>query len=152
ADRPAGDAPRRGAAAPGAGGRDRRPAAVADGAVLLHRQRRPGPPPVAVPVRSGLPGDGGLRAAAGAVTEDGCGGPVLRSSWALRAGRPSFPFFQESSPMSDHATRRQFLGAAGAAALTAATYRRVLGAEDRVAVGFIGTGGRGRSLIRAFRK
>src|SRR5437764_14823070 len=53
--------------------------------------------------------------------------------------------------MSDHASRRQFLGTAGAAALTAAAYGRVLGAADRLAVGVVGTGRRGRALIRAFR-
>src|SRR5947208_6308030 len=54
--------------------------------------------------------------------------------------------------MAGDPSRRQFLAAAGAVALSAATYRRVLGAAERVGVGFVGTGGRGRSLIRAFRK
>src|SRR6266566_3153379 len=38
------------------------------------------------------------------------------------------------------ATRRLFLQSAGAAALTASSYARVYGANDRVGVGFIGYG------------
>jgi predicted dehydrogenase len=52
--------------------------------------------------------------------------------------------------MTGDPSRRQFLGAAGALALSAVCYGRVLGAAERVGVGVIGTGGRGRSLIRAF--
>ena len=43
-------------------------------------------------------------------------------------------------------TRRAF---AKAAALTALSYQRVLGANDRVRLGFIGVGNRGTSLLRA---
>jgi predicted dehydrogenase len=49
-------------------------------------------------------------------------------------------------------TRRSFLGATGAAALTAATYRRVLGANDRIGVGMIGYGLIGKTHIATFRK
>lgn len=46
-------------------------------------------------------------------------------------------------------TRRNFLarsaGASTGAALAAASYRRVLGANERIGVGFIGTGGRSRA-------
>ncbi len=41
--------------------------------------------------------------------------------------------------------RRQFLGAA--AALPLLDPKRVLGANDRIRLGFIGTGGRGRWLL-----
>jgi predicted dehydrogenase len=44
--------------------------------------------------------------------------------------------------------RRAFLG--GAAALTAASYSRVLGANDRVQLGVIGTGDRGRFVMGQF--
>jgi predicted dehydrogenase len=48
-------------------------------------------------------------------------------------------------------TRRAFAkSAASAAAITAASYSRVLGANDRVAVGFIGVGNRGDQLLDAF--
>ena len=48
-------------------------------------------------------------------------------------------------------TRRTFAkSAASAAALTAASYSRVLGANDRVALGFIGVGNRGDQLLDAF--
>jgi predicted dehydrogenase len=42
-------------------------------------------------------------------------------------------------------TRRTFLRTAGAAALTAASYSRVMGANDKVNVAVIGLGGRGRN-------
>jgi predicted dehydrogenase len=50
--------------------------------------------------------------------------------------------------------RRQFLtGAAGTAlALTAASYERALGANERVGLGIIGSGGRGRALMKSFLK
>ncbi|MBI1357573.1 MAG: gfo/Idh/MocA family oxidoreductase [Acidobacteria bacterium] len=50
--------------------------------------------------------------------------------------------------------RRQFLKTAGSglAALTAAQYSRVLGANDRVGVAVVGVGGRGKSHIAAFAK
>src|ERR1039457_4348916 len=47
------------------------------------------------------------------------------------------------------ATRRGFLGAA---ALTAAQYKRVLGANDRIGVGFIGFGLIGKQHITDFKK
>ena len=50
-------------------------------------------------------------------------------------------------------TRRTFAkSAAGAAALTAASYTRAFGANDRVNVGFIGVGNRGDQLLDAFLK
>lgn len=60
---------------------------------------------------------------------------------------------------SKRISRRQFLrqsgGAAAAFALstsaaTAASYRRIVGANDRVRVGFIGVGNRGSQLLHAF--
>jgi predicted dehydrogenase len=50
----------------------------------------------------------------------------------------------------DQTSRRNFLG--GAAALTAASYSRVLGANDRVNVGFIGYGLIGRQHMVDFKK
>src|SRR5438270_13897865 len=48
-------------------------------------------------------------------------------------------------------TRRTFTkAAASAAVLTAAGYSRVLGANERVGVGFIGVGNRGDQLLDAF--
>ena len=47
--------------------------------------------------------------------------------------------------MTGDVPRRRFL-TTGAAALTAAGYARVLGANDRVGVGFIGVGNRGSGL------
>lgn len=53
--------------------------------------------------------------------------------------------------MSDQQARRSFLKSAGAAtALTAASYSRVLGANDRIQMGIIGSGGRGRSVMESF--
>ena len=54
--------------------------------------------------------------------------------------------------MTHDPSRRQFLAAAGAVALSAASYGRVLGASERLPLGLIGSGGRGRSLLRSFRK
>ncbi len=48
-----------------------------------------------------------------------------------------------------HATRRTFLGTA---ALTAASYQRVLGANDRIGVGFIGFGLIGKQHVADFKK
>src|SRR5437667_4168985 len=54
---------------------------------------------------------------------------------------------------SSAVSRRGFLqGAAGAAALTAAGYGRVLGANDRVGVGFIGFGLIGKRHVLDFRE
>lgn len=52
--------------------------------------------------------------------------------------------------MSSSVTRRSFLSrsSAAAAALTVAAPSRVLGANDRVTLGIIGTGGRGTSLLK----
>ena len=46
-------------------------------------------------------------------------------------------------------TRRTFLRATGAAALTAASYSRVLGANDRINVAVVGLGGRGQNHMDA---
>ncbi len=50
--------------------------------------------------------------------------------------------------LHDAPTRRAF-AKKGAAALTALGYQRVLGANDRVRLGFIGVGNRGNKLLRA---
>jgi predicted dehydrogenase len=50
----------------------------------------------------------------------------------------------------DHPTRRSVL-AAGAAALSAASYRRVLGANERVGLGFIGYGLIGKRHVKTFK-
>ena len=42
-------------------------------------------------------------------------------------------------------TRREFLGVAGGAVLTAASYRRILGANDRVNFAIVGLHGRGQA-------
>ena len=48
--------------------------------------------------------------------------------------------------------RREFLrSAGGAAALTAVSYQRVVGANDRLRVGLIGCGGRGTFDMRLMR-
>jgi predicted dehydrogenase len=53
--------------------------------------------------------------------------------------------------MSKHTmTRRTFTAAASALALTAASADRVLGANERVRLGFIGVGNRGSQLLDAF--
>ena len=55
--------------------------------------------------------------------------------------------------MSHPIGRRQFLAGAGAAlALSAVSYRRVLGANDRIHMGLIGSGNRGRNVMRTFLK
>ena len=46
--------------------------------------------------------------------------------------------------------RREFLAATGGVALSALSYRRVLGANDRLGVALIGSGRRGREVMRAF--
>ncbi|NWG12294.1 MAG: Gfo/Idh/MocA family oxidoreductase [Acidobacteria bacterium] len=51
--------------------------------------------------------------------------------------------------------RRDFIagvGAAGATVLTARAWSRVLGANDRIAMGLIGAGGRGRGVMRSFQR
>jgi predicted dehydrogenase len=49
----------------------------------------------------------------------------------------------------EHSSRRHFLGTAAIAA-TAASYSRVLGANDRINLGLIGAGDRGRSVMGNF--
>jgi len=46
--------------------------------------------------------------------------------------------------------RREFLAATGGVALSALSYRRVLGANDRLGVALIGSGRRGREVMKAF--
>ena len=46
--------------------------------------------------------------------------------------------------------RREFLAATGGVALSALSSRRVLGANDRLGVALIGSGRRGREVMRAF--
>lgn len=59
--------------------------------------------------------------------------------------------------MSSNIGRRRFIGGAGAgmasaSLLTAESYARVLGANDRIQMGIIGSGGRGRSVMGSFNK
>ena len=55
--------------------------------------------------------------------------------------------------MSTAANRREFLArSSGAVALTAATYGRILGANERVGVGFIGYGLIGKKHVSTFRQ
>jgi predicted dehydrogenase len=56
--------------------------------------------------------------------------------------------------MSEPMGRRRFLTyAAGAAvAMTASSYGRVLGANEKIQLGIVGSGGRGRSLMKSFLK
>jgi predicted dehydrogenase len=46
--------------------------------------------------------------------------------------------------------RREFLAATGGVALSALSYRRVLGANDRLGVALVGSGRRGREVMKAF--
>jgi predicted dehydrogenase len=48
--------------------------------------------------------------------------------------------------------RRGFLSTSAAAGLTAASAQRILGANDRIGIGTIGTGGRGRTVTRYFKE
>ncbi|MCG3160235.1 MAG: Inositol 2-dehydrogenase/D-chiro-inositol 3-dehydrogenase [Acidobacteria bacterium] len=59
--------------------------------------------------------------------------------------------------MSENTTRRRFIAdasasVAGASLLTAKSYGRIIGANDRIQLGVIGSGGRGRSVMGSFRK
>ena len=55
--------------------------------------------------------------------------------------------------MSEQNSRRSFIKQAGVVgALTAASYSRVLGANDRIQMGIIGAGGRGRNVMEIFNK
>ena len=58
----------------------------------------------------------------------------------------------DSSVEARKTTRRVFLGAAGAAVMTAASYVRVLGANDRIGIGVIGFGLIGKQHITDFKK
>lgn len=46
--------------------------------------------------------------------------------------------------------RREFLSSVGATALTAASYSRVIGANDRLGMALVGSGRRGREVMKAF--
>src|SRR5574341_629093 len=52
---------------------------------------------------------------------------------------------------TDSSTRRSFIKASAVAA-TAASYHRVLGANDVIRLGCIGTGGRGKYLLKEMTK
>ena len=59
--------------------------------------------------------------------------------------------------MSDQIKRRRFIAQAGGVGvglgmLSARSYGRVLGANDRVRLAIVGSGGRGRSLMTSFNK
>jgi predicted dehydrogenase len=57
--------------------------------------------------------------------------------------------------VADQINRRDFLARAagtGASVLAASSWRRVLGANDRIRLAVIGSGGRGRSLMNSFNK
>ncbi|MGH9841593.1 MAG: Gfo/Idh/MocA family protein [Blastocatellia bacterium] len=58
--------------------------------------------------------------------------------------------------MSDNLNRRRFIagagGAAGASLLTAKSYARIIGANERIQMGIIGSGGRGRGVMGSFNK
>ena len=57
-----------------------------------------------------------------------------------------------SSTESGKPTRREFLAAAGAGVMTAASYRRILGANDRIGIGVIGFGLIGKQHIADLKK
>ena len=57
-----------------------------------------------------------------------------------------------SSTEGSKPTRREFLAAAGAGVMTAASYRRILGANDRVGIGVIGFGLIGKQHIADLKK
>ena len=58
--------------------------------------------------------------------------------------------------MSENLNRRRFIigagSAAGAGLLTAKSYARVIGANERIQMGIVGAGGRGRSVMSSFNK
>src|SRR5438552_2390422 len=57
--------------------------------------------------------------------------------------------------MSDQINRRHFIAGAGSASVglfTARSMGQVLGANERIRLGIIGSGGRGRSLMQSFNK
>src|SRR5262249_39535343 len=62
-----------------------------------------------------------------------------------------------SENISKHPGRRRFIanagaGLAGAGLLTAKSYARVIGANDRIQMGVVGSGGRGRSVMGSFNR
>src|SRR5262249_57274028 len=62
-----------------------------------------------------------------------------------------------SENTSKHPGRRRFIanagaGLAGASLLTAKSYARVIGANERIQLGVVGSGGRGRSVMGSFNK
>src|SRR5437762_1051787 len=72
----------------------------------------------------------------------GCHSPNLHSEVVMDQPTPQ-------SSETGGTTRRTFLGAA---ALTAASYQRILGANDRIGVGFIGYGLIGKQHVTDFKK
>jgi predicted dehydrogenase len=57
--------------------------------------------------------------------------------------------------MPDQIDRRRFVrnaGGIGLGAITASSYTRILGANDRIQLGIIGSGGRGRSVMNSFNR
>ncbi len=57
------------------------------------------------------------------------------------------------SPMQDSKMNRRDMlrtAATGALAMTASSYSKILGANDKVNLGLIGAGGRGQSVMKAF--
>ena len=52
--------------------------------------------------------------------------------------------------MNDTTSRRDFLSASATASLAAATYARAAGSNERLSVGIVGPGGRGRSVMKTF--
>jgi predicted dehydrogenase len=58
----------------------------------------------------------------------------------------------DSSINARKTTRRVFLGAAGAAVMTAASYKRVLGANDRIGIGVVGFGLIGKQHVTDLKK
>ncbi len=59
--------------------------------------------------------------------------------------------------MAENINRRRFIteagtGVAGASLLTAKSYARVIGANERIQMGIIGSGGRGRNVMGSFNK
>ena len=51
---------------------------------------------------------------------------------------------------NDTTSRRDFLAASATTVLAAATYARAAGSNERLSVGIVGPGGRGRSVMKTF--
>src|SRR5205823_13366551 len=66
------------------------------------------------------------------------------------AARGASRLLSRTNPMQPTLTRRGFVQGGTAALLTAASYQRVLGANDRVGVGFIGYGLIGKRHVLDF--